>query len=288
MSHGNTHGYESYFGLSYSPASSLNTIDVHYPPKSTERSAGYWIVFIHGGAWRDPTQTSRDFDAALEYLPATDSRIAGLISINYRLSPHPDNPAEPGSDDEKARSARHPTHIEDVLTAISWIQYRFDFQNNYILSGHSAGAMLAFQAVMGGWSSPRLPAETIALPVGIVGICGIYDLSLLVRNHPEQPLYRSFVEEAFGKDETRWAAASPVTGKFHNIWPEGKAAVIAPSRDDELVEFTQSETMSDHLWAEKRSGRRDVIISLTGKHNDVVYEGEELARALIKCLDMVS
>jgi hypothetical protein len=148
--------------------------------------------------------------------------------------------------------------------------------------------MLAFQTAMGEWSSPRLPAQTIALPVGIVGICGIYDLSLLVRNHPEQPLYRSFVEEAFGRDETRWAAASPVTGKFHDKWPEGKAAVIAPSRDDELVEFAQSEAMSDHLWVEKRSTRRDVIISLTGRHNDVVYEGDEIARALIKCLDMVS
>ncbi|KAA6407306.1 MAG: alpha beta-hydrolase [Lasallia pustulata] len=45
--------------IPYSPLSPLNTLDIHIPaPLSPSDTHKYWIIYLHGGAFRDPTCTS--------------------------------------------------------------------------------------------------------------------------------------------------------------------------------------------------------------------------------------
>ena len=239
--------------------------------------------YIHGGAWRDPLITSKSITSAVAHLQPKGTSIAGLASINYRLSAYPST----GQSISSARAAggvKHPTHLEDVMTAISWLQNQYGFKENYVLVGHSCGATLAFQTVMG-ISAPRSAKSAdqseLYLPLAVVGVEGIYDLKMLLENHAEHPIYREFIEEAFGPDRSEWAKASPTSGRFAKTWPNGRVAVLAHSKDDGLVDWSQTETMSDRLWAEKRKGRRDIVISLTGQHDEIWEHGQELAKAII-------
>ena len=246
--------------------------------------------YIHGGAWRTPSNTSRTIEHTLPHLAGQLDCIAGVASLNYKLSPYPDHPTDPSSDDDPARNARHPEHIEDVLTAIAWLQGRYQFGERYVIVGHSAGATLAFQTAMGAWQSlsqARKGAQTVALPLSIVGVAGIYDLEALLNSFVHIPLYRHFLEAAFGEEKADWKEASPVSGKYCDSWPNAKVVVLAHSRDDELVDFLQTEKMSDHLWREKRPGRRDNVLSLKGTHNQIWQDGTEMARAVITALQML-
>ena len=185
---------------------------------------------------------------------------------------------------------RHPEHVEDVLTAIAWLQEKHHFGERYVLVGHSCGATLALQAVTGEWSpktSGNKCAQTAALPLAVVGLEGIYDLQALLDSYAHVPLYKQFVESAFGENKAEWARASPVNAKLKTSWPNAKAVVLAHSRDDELVNFLQTERMSDQLWKEKREGRRDMILSVSGKHDEIWQDGSELAKAIITALQMV-
>ena len=281
--------YESKLNIAYSDASVLNTVDVYLPKNENARSVAerYWIVFVHGGGWRDPRNTSRDIVPALQFLSPEDHSIAGIASLNYRLSEHDQFPSDPDTPDRKARSATHPTHIEDVLAAIAWLQDRYKFGGKYLLAGHSVGSTLALQSVMGVWKPGGVDGRSFVLPSAVVGFCGVYDLPLLLKTHSDVPTYKRFLEAAFGTDQAQWKAASPVTGKFRDTWPDGKVAIIVHSIDDERIDFVQAETMSDSLWREKKEGRRDVVVSITGKHDGVWEQGEEIAKALKRCLGML-
>ena len=247
--------------------------------------------YIHGGAWRDPAKTSQTILATLPHLSSHAGSIAGIASINYRLSAYPSHPKDPSSGDDAARNATHPDHVEDVLTAMAWLQKKYRFGERHILVGHSCGATLALQAVMGLWQ-PRVSngeecAQTVALPLAVVGLEGIYDLEALLDSYSHVPFYQQFIEAAFGKDRGEWAKASPATGRFSTSWPNARSVVLAHSQDDELVDFLQTEKMSDQLWKEKRKERRDVVLSLKGRHDEVWENGAEQARAIIAALQML-
>lgn len=261
-------------GVPYLPpgtAVSLQTLDVWIPasggdnstttppePSSLPRLPGTWIVYIHGGAWRDPSIAASSFTPAATNLllratthPDDPRKIAGLVSLNYRLSPHPSRPAP----DDPARQAKHPDHIADVLAALAFL-HRLDIlsrsssttttttQNpsrpgGWILTGHSCGATLAFQAVMAparwGLSGsrpsdahhphplasshqrcPQPQPQPPAKPAAIVGFNGLYDLAGFLAAPPpgyeglREP-YREFVRGAFGEREEVWRAVCPVT-----------------------------------------------------------------------------
>jgi hypothetical protein len=68
----------------------------------------------------------------------------------------------------------------------------------------------------------------------IVGLAGIYDLQLLVRNHVDQPFYREFVEKAFGADEDVWQDVSVVNGDYTGV--DGlRLVLLGASAGDVLV-----------------------------------------------------
>lgn len=252
--------------------------------------------FIHGGAWRDPRAT---FDEALptvtalldpshpDALPHPSSRIAGVASLNYRLSPHPsfsqDTPTTPPF---ARRAAQHPDHLVDVLTALRFLQATFGFGKDYVLAGHSAGAMLSYQLLLGpsclGGEVVEDQFGDVEHPVAVVGFEGIYDLAGL--DARMGGTYASFMEPAFGPNlDKSWDAASPATsakGSFAT-WGGGggKLAVLAQSPDDELVDMAECDAMEARLGRDGVGAKVRVFRDLKGGHFEVLKDGS-FARVL--------
>ncbi|PKX94372.1 arylformamidase [Aspergillus novofumigatus IBT 16806] len=268
---------------------------------SDNLDAGYWVILIHGGAWRDPTQTAVSYLTPAEsilttppaYTSTTLPHIAAFASIEYRLSAHPSYPQNPDhTDPTEHRNAKHPDHIRDVQAALDLLQRKYGFGTKYILVGHSAGATLAFQSVMGAFRDSA--AAVVSPPAAILGMAGIYDLRLLRDTHRHISAYQEFIEGAFGSDEAVWGAASPasVNGSegVEGGWTSGRLAVLAHSAEDGLVDAAQQQAMQAALsrWEDSTpqgSGQRRVeMLSLKGDHDDAWIKGDELARAIAHTL----
>lgn len=270
----------------YSEESSLNTLDICLPqPPDPTNTFPLWLIYIHGGAWRDPTITSASITKIQSHFLTShlSSTITGIASLNYRLSPYPSHPTNPSQPSDPARNAKHPDHITDILTALLYLQDTYHFGDRYILIGHSVGATLAFQVAMKRyWGSQYESTFALELnvvpPMAIVGLEGIYDIPGLVERHTEQKVYRDFVVNAV--DPKDWREASPVSGEYEESWGEGQVVVLAHSREDELVEVEQTEGMREVLEDQGfeagpgRNGKRVRRVELTGDHDGVWRTGE--------------
>ncbi|KAK0674763.1 Alpha/Beta hydrolase protein [Cercophora samala] len=280
---------------------SLQTLDVWLPASSTSGNAtpqapdasslpsqsGHWIVYIHGGAWRDPLIDASSFSpTAVNLLQAAASSfskgsvpIAGVASLNYRLSPHPNHPTE-GRDPH--REAKHPDHISDILHGLAFLQRLGGATGSWLLSGHSCGATLAFQAVM---APSRWGLDTaIVKPSVVVGLNGLYDLAGFITMPPPEyaglrDAYEEFTRGAFGDDETVWQDACPATADdWTSEWQEGKQVVLAQSRDDSLVPYDQLEKMGAYLSKSSSLNIREMEAG--GDHDDIWKKGDRLAEIL--------
>jgi acetyl esterase/lipase len=304
-------------------ACALQTLDIWIPASdpntntpnpqtlpSPEQGGNTWIIYLHGGAWRDPAITASSFTPAATNLlhrnksssPAVNPKIAGLISLNYRLSPHPSHP--PSDPADPARQAAHPDHIADVLAGLAFVHRLLLLlretgqKRKWILAGHSCGATLAFQAVMdpGRWGGLDLGMGVgvgvgVVKPDAVVGFNGLYDLAGFIRAPPEgyghlREGYREFVEGAFGGDEKVWGAVCPATaeGRWVGEWvgEEGKKGVVVlvQSREDTLVPWRQVEVMQACLEREGR-GRVDVrVLEAEGEHDEIWRDGRRMAEVL--------
>jgi kynurenine formamidase len=224
-------------------------------------------VYIHGGAWRDPQLTSKSVEPTVAHaFSASDASapISAIASINYTLSQYPTHLALPyeaikDSHSDPAREAVHPQHVSDVLHGLALL-YSFGLTDrSYILSGHSAGACLAFQATL---QPPRhygldhLPDAPC--PAAILGLNGLYDLPELTNglDASHQHLraeYEAFLSSAFGADKSWWAAASPArfdAAEIAGRVREGKAprlVVLDQSTEDQLVPMSQSQRLEANL-----------------------------------------
>ncbi|KAI9376756.1 hypothetical protein BJX61DRAFT_985 [Aspergillus egyptiacus] len=305
--------------ISYGPHA-LQTITIANPfpspapphsPENSTTNTGYWVILIHGGAWRDPTQTSVSYlTPALSILstpPSTSTpahsaqpnplnRITALASISYRLSPHPAHPQNAATERPTTlRAAKHPDHLADVCAALGLLQEKYGFGSRYVLVGHSCGATLAFQSVMSSLFSGLVAsasARTYLPPTAILGMAGIYDLRLLRDTHKDIAAYQEFSEGAFGADETVWDAVSPAVvrgvGGVEG-WEEGRVVVLAHSTEDTLCDSAQSEVMKRFLeggWKAGGEREREVyFLPVEGDHNDVWTTGEGLARGILSTLE---
>ncbi|KAL4813699.1 Alpha/Beta hydrolase protein [Aspergillus spinulosporus] len=266
--------------------------------ENTDNESGYWVILIHGGAWRDPTQTSTSYLApTLSILSSSESKspnsqsqhIRGLASISYRLSPHPSHPQDASTTMEShLRSAKHPEHINDIQLALSFLQKKYRFGKRYILVGHSCGATLAFQAVMASLSvqGREGPVNGYIAPLAILGMAGIYNLRLLRDSHRDISAYQEFIEGAFGADEKVWDAASPGVVRGEDGvegWKEGRVVVLAHSKEDELCDMEQSERMKEFLERWKGNDQKRLVQFLVtkGRHDEAWEKGEELARGIL-------
>ncbi|PLB40027.1 arylformamidase [Aspergillus candidus] len=270
----------------------LQTITVHQLPQAHKDA--HWVVLIHGGAWRDPTQSATGYlapalgalTASSSYTSETLPYIAGLASIEYRLSPHPSHPQDPSTiPPREYRSAKHPEPVRDVQAALALLQRKYGFGSRYVLAGHSCGATLAFQVVMGSFRNGA-EAEYVC-PEAILGMAGIYNLRLLRDTHVDVSAYQMFIEGAFGPDEAVWDAASPVVvegaGGVRGGWRSGRLAVLAHSEGDSLVDIAQRDAMAESLasWADDGGRTRWVHrLPILGEHDEAWEKGDELASAI--------
>ncbi|EWC48410.1 hypothetical protein DRE_02179 [Drechslerella stenobrocha 248] len=248
----------------------LQTMDLHLPTyKLRTFEDKMWIIFIHGGAWRDPANSKADATSLLHALIHTpqNTTLCGA-TLNYRLSPSaraPDN------------TARHPDHIADILTAVTFLQHRYHFGRNYILVGHSAGATLALQSLRSIYNGKNIDsiipsAEGSFLPGGLprAVVCteGIYSLPDLVAEYPD---YAEFVSNAFGPPSQTWFDASPACLPGWKSEYDGRIVVVQ-SREDELLSLHQATGFKAMLEAE--GARVDLVELATGKHDEVFKRGE--------------
>ena len=302
-----------------------------------------WVVYIHGGAWRDPGITSASFERTVHsslhgdtrIFPSTPkdanalksclhhtSKIAGFASLNYSLCAYPSHPKDPAFKSPyvgpvyPSRLAQHPDHLNDVMAGIRCLQDLFGFTENYVLCGHSCGAALAFQCVKGshdllphwpivpnrGQMPGKYPLPTIAEPLAIIGLNGIYNFPSLVDKLPERlchllPAYTEFLTEAFGKSEVvdkslpdyasrqEWQLASPADSPAAWIrrWRNGRLAALASSSDgflgDKLVPGSQTQAMEVALSL--RQSFKTIKPAIDGDHDAVWREGVQFATIVL-------
>ncbi|KAF2657554.1 hypothetical protein K491DRAFT_691016 [Lophiostoma macrostomum CBS 122681] len=306
-------------------ASKLQTLDLWLPRPLSQSppDSTVWIIYVHGGAWRDPLQTSFGILPTLSHLsgPSASSTldcIAGIASINYRLSPYPSHPTHPSSPDDSDRNVKHPSHIQDVATAIQWLHAEYNVggegESKYerLGIGHSCGATLLAQVVSGIGLHDGSPNLGAALkPTSLILLEGIYSLPLFMTTHtaPHYPadieaMYRTILLSAFGPEQstsgststTTWTEASPTSGEYgREKWSAGKLVVVAHSKEDELVEEEQAAVLIERLvecgWAEQpvdgeenggkeRVGRRVEMRWLRGKHYEIWEDGGQIAEVI--------
>ncbi|KAI0490921.1 alpha/beta-hydrolase [Xylaria cf. heliscus] len=277
----------------------------------------YWVVYIHGGAWRDPRVAHETFTPVIDKIlgssPATataiatggrdHAAIAGFASIDYRLSPHPEFPQDPATTPaDQYRGARHPDHLDDVRSALVFLQRTYGFAGNYVLVGHSAGGVLAFQLLA---TSPLLsPASSHAagasvadtwttetehpvLPAAIVSFEGLYDFTAVDERFGGE--YAPFFRSAFGDDPESWDAAAPIKfpGNYAERWTGGEFVLLGWSIDDTLVDEPEADNMAQRLRevdgfveGEGSAGEKRLLLlkDLRGDHDEIWECGEEVAR----------
>lgn len=269
--------------ISYATENYLQDYDAFIPSKSPcAKEPSVWVIYIHGGFFRDPLVLADSFKATVEVLESSKDRpsspqVAGYATLNYRLSAHPNYPQPPDTPNFELRNASWPQHLDDVCTGIKELQSTYGFGSNYILAGHSVGAQLALlaslEAAERGFTAPKL----------VLGLSGIYDFPLIHRDHPE---YRVMTFGAMQEGEE--VAASPVRYAAKDYERAGvKHVVIGHSKDDGLVGWNQVEAMVDVL--EKSSRGRDYVsvLELYGAHNDIWGDGKQSSRAILAALDCV-
>ncbi|KAK4135683.1 alpha/beta-hydrolase [Trichocladium antarcticum] len=292
------------------PPLALQTLDVWLPasaspttpdastlpqPSSAAAGPGTWIIYIHGGAWRDPAITASSFTPAATALlqsqltntnktstTSPDPRLAGLASLNYRLSPHPAHPAPA----DPARQARHPDHIADIRAALAFLHRLLPasaHEHSYILAGHSCGATLAFQAVMAPsrWGlSPTDPRSEPPAVAAVVGFNGLYDLAGFLAAPPAGYAhlagpYAEFTRGAFGGDERVWRAEDKKKKRTRKV-----LAVLVQSREDTLVPYAQLEGLRGVLEREGGGAVEVRVMEAGGDHDDIWKDGRRMAEVL--------
>ena len=284
------------------------------PPEVTAEAVNpkYWVIFVHGGAWRDPVVDASSFIPACEHLLASPvydrvaKQIMGYASLNYRLSQHPEYPQDSSKvDPQKLNNAKYPDHLADVVRGISTLQTRYAFGSRYLLVGHSCGATMALQTLMQLGEVAQYQ-ESWMPPVAVLGVDGIYDIPVLLETCANVPEYRASITQALGADEELWRRISPAYRDWLNgvnAWgADGrKLLVIAHSKTDELVDWNQAELMLNKLrsiWGHGEKGALDTntsaemkgcrrhragnfaLLELHSTHHEVWESGWELARAI--------
>lgn len=123
-------------------------------------------------------------------------------------------------------------------------------------------------------------------PLAVAGLAGIYDIQILLKSFSAIPLYRSFIEAAFGKDETVWKRASPTHVDLSH-WRNARCVVLADSDEDKLIDTPQADAMWSHLVSNESEHRLDVRMKLRGDHDDMWNKGHELAKVILHTLDLL-
>lgn len=218
------------------------------------------LIFIHGGAWRDPNNTYLDFANLVGYLDMADTNMVG---INYRLSPQ----------------IKHPYHLVDVAAALQKI-LSLTGHSKVLLVGHSVGATLLLQLLnyreiiaLGSVSGAEIELPKLELDIDtIFFVDGIFDIVDLIAEYGAP--YKLFVDVAFDS-ETHYVEASQMTWtKAGFRFDQDFRAVVVQSKQDELLSERQSERFVSFL--EGKNVPVEYLAGNWGKHEEV-YRRAELA-----------
>lgn len=169
----------------------------------------------------------------------------------------------------------------DVSKALIFLEERYGIGSGFLLVGHSAGATLAFQI------QEQFEGLNIPIPLGVLGVEGIYNIPELVKTYESIPAYREFVENAFGRDEMIWENASPACSKNFAAWEKAKAVVIAHSDEDELLNRVQADMMMKRLHQSISCRNKSHYFPATGRHDEIWKDGHELARLIENALALL-
>lgn len=207
-------------------------------------------IMIHGGAWRDPNNTYKDFNKWISHLSNNGTSTWDYYSLDYRLS----------------EQTPHPGQIEDVIEAlkriIADIKDRGNSIGQLVLCGHSVGATLICQLLEYKSSGLR------DIVTGVVLMDGIYSIKHLVDTYPD---YESFVLEEFGTRENAYSVMNIDNGEAPCTGYEDKDITLVYSNDDELLNWESSQVFIQ--WVRKEV---KIVRGSFGKHNDV-YESLQVA-----------
>jgi acetyl esterase/lipase len=216
------------------------------------------LVYVHGGAWREPLTAATSAEATVAHAFSEGSGpISVIVSIDYSLSPFPNHALFPygatqdwGTD--PAREAMHPQHVSDVLRALAFLRGLGLSDDSYLIAGHSSGACIAAQAAFGGHCDFGADLDLAPRPAALLGFNGIYDLPSLVEElGPEQEEvraeYAALLTAAFGTATASWEVASPARFPRHEVIARVAAGVtprvvlLDHSVDDRMVPAGQKQ-----------------------------------------------
>ncbi|OHE97117.1 hypothetical protein CORC01_07558 [Colletotrichum orchidophilum] len=259
--------------------------DVYIPSATSNKTMAadkYWLVYIHGGFYRNLAQSSTDILPAIASLEANSSdvlanQIAGIASLDYRLSALPG--VQPNNTPiNELQNARWPDHLNDAVAALKDLNNNFPIDGNYIVSGHSVGAQIAFFAALATLGDPAVPK-----PVAVLGISGIYDLPQL---HITNPDYDYLVLNAMREDQVVEASPAKLDAEKY-VSLDLQAFVLAHSRNDGLVPWDQVESMEASLYSLPGLESKTHLVELDGAHNDIWRGGVQLAKAFTATLALL-
>lgn len=215
------------------------------------------VVFIHGGAWIDPSNTPDDFAPLCKQILQLDrGQSLGLYGVEYRLSP----------------TVKHPTHLYDVVENLYRLIQDKGIDKFHLL-GHSVGATLAWQVAS--WNEDesfekKNQLRTIQSKLkGIWLVDGIFSVDQLLQEYPS---YNYFVSQAFkpshGFEDPSQSIARIKTMQIH----------VVHSYQDELLSLHQTQYMCKLLQSNRLPFA--LYIDNLGLHNQV-YENAKLAQYIV-------
>ncbi len=277
------------------------------PREATAFTAPRWLVYVHGGAWRDPYLRANAVEAAVAHLfnDPQSSPFDAVVSIDYTLSPmptHPKSPYDPikNHNSDPSRGAHHPEHLRDVYTAFDYLHKLNLSDDSFILAGHSCGACLMFQSVLKSPENYGLHDFTnpIPRPSALLGVNGLYGFKNLVHglgpshDHLDH-VYQELLSIAFGEYQDKWAEASPADFDVAELQGRADAGslprliMLDQSVEDQLVPVNQTDVLEGHLRQVKGldiiRGHRAV-----GRHAAPWEQGDTLSLAIIDLVEHLS
>lgn len=221
------------------------------------------LVFIHGGAWRDPDNTYDDFQEVVQKIGDIGTNV---IAINYRLSPE----------------VKHPHHLQDVVTALSTLSSELKV-TKVLVVGHSVGATLMLQLLnykhiiaeglkeLGDKTAQLSLPETLQFET-LLFVDGIYNVAELVEEYPD---YIGFVREAFTSKSMYTTATQLSSQTAPELKHFEKAQfVVVQSQQDELLTLNQTLLFQKYLVFHKVPFT--FYSGAYGLHEEV-YRSQELA-----------
>lgn len=274
----------SYAGSLGAPADPLRILAL-YKHSSAPDYPRFWLIFIHGGAWRDPTVDHSDTTQILSTLIAQHPTTLAAASIDYTLSKPLDG--------SQGRGARHPDFALDAFAAIRYL-YTHHGVDKFIVAGHSAGAFMALQLLIDPGVLLDESAEQLSVYrslfgedrtdeqalietskfinekcQAVIGIAGIYSLPLLPI---ENAGYLTFTEEAFGTDQSTWQLPSvvPYASPANFAMPASDSFkfVIVYSKADQLLNPMIQPQVAPQLYMLLFGKDRVFLEETTGLHDE--------------------